>query len=308
MYVRSTSALARFSHAGRTLAGRFRARRREVAYAWVAAWERAEAGLSAIDITRAEDRISALNEAADAEEQQRLAAFHGEIHERHKKARARTPGDARPGKRPADAQVPRPVHAPGQFQERHLVDPTELRPVFTDSSIVPQNDRSRSDASGSRTSSSSGRPSLSRPSSSSAVPQQRSGVKMFTPQEQEGAALALVRAALARDSEELRDLRAQRGVGADSVDELNRFYEVKSFLGAEEDSVSLTPHEFERAATERNFFLVVVSGLQRGAGIPATVRIILDPLRKLSVRTSESVTLTGVRGCGSLQIPFEQAE
>ncbi|MFJ8091723.1 sacsin N-terminal ATP-binding-like domain-containing protein [Streptomyces griseofuscus] len=308
MYVRSTSALARFSHAGRTLAGRFRARRREVAYAWVAAWERAEAGLSAIDITRAEDRISALNEAADAEEQQRLAAFHGEIHERHKKARARTPGDARPGKRPADAQVPRHVHAPGQFKERHLVDPTELRPVFTDSSIVPQNDRSRSDASGSRTSSSSGRPSLSRPSSSSAAPQQRSGVKMFTPQEQEGAALALVRAALARDSEELRDLRAQRGVGADSVDELNRFYEVKSFLGAEEDSVSLTPHEFERAATESNFFLVVVSGLQRGAGIPTTVRIILDPLRKLSVRTSESVTLTGVRGCGSLQIPFEQVE
>ncbi|WP_316317444.1 hypothetical protein, partial [Clavibacter michiganensis] len=43
MYVRSASALARFSHAGRTLAGRFRARRREVACAWVAAWERAEA-------------------------------------------------------------------------------------------------------------------------------------------------------------------------------------------------------------------------------------------------------------------------
>ncbi|MDQ1065742.1 hypothetical protein QFZ32_001182 [Streptomyces canus] len=308
MYVRSTSALARFSHAGRTLAGRFRARRREVACAWVAAWERAEAGLSAIDITRAEDRISALNEAADAEEKQRLAAFHDEIHERHTNARARTAGDARPGKRPANAQVRRAAYAPAQLKERHLVDPTELRPVITDSAIVPQNDRSRSDASDSGSSGSSGRPSLSRPTSSSAVPQQRSGVKMFTPQDQEDAALALVRAALARDREELRDLRAQRGVGADSVDELNRFYEVKSFLGAEEDSVSLTPHEYERATTENDFFLVVVSGLQRGAGVPTTVRIILDPLRKLSARPSGAVTLTGVRGCRSLQIPFEQAD
>ncbi|MGG8480656.1 sacsin N-terminal ATP-binding-like domain-containing protein [Streptomyces lividans] len=308
MYVRSASALARFSHAGRTLAGRFRARRREVACAWVAAWERAEAGLSAIDITRSEDRISALNEAADAEEEQRLAAFRDEVHERHTNARARTAGDARSGKRPADAQVRRAAYAPAQLKERHLVDPTELRPVFTDSAIVPQNDRSRSDASGSGSSGSSGRPSLSRPSSSSAVPQQRSGVKMFTPQDQEDAALALVRAALARDSEELRDLRAQRGVGADSVDELNRFYEVKSFLGAEEDSVSLTPHEYERATTEDDFFLVVVSGLQRGTGVPTTVRIVLDPLRKLSARPSGVVTLTGVRGCRSLQIPFEQAD
>ncbi|MET9922420.1 hypothetical protein ABZZ04_35950 [Streptomyces sp. NPDC006435] len=308
MYVRSTSALARFSHAGRTLAGRFRARRREVAYAWVAAWERAEAGLSAIDITRAEDRISALNKAADAEEEQRLAAFHDEIHERHAKARARTASDAGPGTRPADTRVRRTAHAPAKLKERHLIDPTRLRPVFTDSAIVPQNDRSRSGASGSGSSSSSGRPALSCPSSSPAVPQQRSGVKMFTPQEQEAAALALVRAALARDSEELRDLRAQRGVGADSVDELNRFYEVKSFLGAEEDSVSLTPHEYERATTENNFFLVVVSGLQRGAGVPTAVRIILDPLRKLSARPNEAITLTGVRGCRSLQIPFEQAD
>jgi hypothetical protein len=53
-------------------------------------------------------------------------------------------------------------------------------------------------------------------------------VKSFTSLEQEAVALSLVQAALARDSEELRDLRAQRGVGADAVDELSRFYEVKS--------------------------------------------------------------------------------
>jgi hypothetical protein len=68
------------------------------------------------------------------------------------------------------------------------------------------------------------------------------------------------------------------------------------------------PHEYERAASERDFFLVVVSGLQRGAGTSPTVRIILDPLRQLTVRPSGTVTLAGVRDCRSLTIPFELAD
>ncbi|MFI1889410.1 hypothetical protein [Streptomyces jumonjinensis] len=114
---------------------------------------------------------------------------------------------------------------------------------------------------------------LPRPRQEPAVPQQRIALKTFSTAEQEAVALDLVRAALARDDQELRDLRAQRGVGADAVDELSRFYEVKSFLGREPDSVSLTPHEYERAATQENFFLVVVSGLEDGESERVTVRI-----------------------------------
>jgi hypothetical protein len=97
-------------------------------------------------------------------------------------------------------------------------------------------------------------------------------------------------------------------VGADAVDELSRFYEVKSFLGSELDSVSVTPHEYERAATEEDFFLVVVSGLEDGTEVRATVRIILDPLRELSAHPSGNVTLTGIRRCRSLPIPFERTD
>jgi hypothetical protein len=70
----------------------------------------------------------------------------------------------------------------------------------------------------------------------------------------------------------------------------------------------VTPHEYERAATEKDFFLVVVSGLEAGAGERAKVRIILDPLRELTAHPNANVTLSGVRGCRSLPIRFERAD
>ncbi|MFF9704628.1 hypothetical protein ACF1FE_26095 [Streptomyces griseofuscus] len=42
-------------------------------------------------------------------------------------------------------------------------------------------------------------------------------------------ALGVVRKALATDDVWLRDLRAQRGIGADAVDALTRFYELKAY-------------------------------------------------------------------------------
>lgn len=83
--------------------------------------------------------------------------------------------------------------------------------------------------------------------------------------EQEKAALDLVRRALALDETELRDLRAQHCLGADAVDELARFYELKTYGGAEPDTIQLTPAEFQRAIESDDFFLVVVSGLEAGA-------------------------------------------
>ncbi|MCG8971449.1 hypothetical protein [Streptomyces sp. CL12-4] len=98
--------------------------------------------------------------------------------------------------------------------------------------------------------------------------------------EQEKAALDLVRRALALDETELRDLRAQHGLGADAVDELARFYELMTYGGAEPDTIQLTAAEFQRAIESDNFFFVVVSGLEAGAA-PVTVRIILEPLKHL---------------------------
>ncbi|MGW7021491.1 hypothetical protein ACWGGS_19460 [Streptomyces decoyicus] len=125
--------------------------------------------------------------------------------------------------------------------------------------------------------------------------------------EQEKVALDLVRSALALDETELRDLRAQHGLGADAVDELARFYELKTYGGAEPDTIQLTPAEFRRAVASDDFFLVVVSGLEAGTA-PVTVRIILEPLKHLPYRLSGNVLVSGIRDAQSLVYPFESVE
>ncbi|WP_258382572.1 hypothetical protein [Streptomyces sp. NTH33] len=47
-----------------------------------------------------------------------------------------------------------------------------------------------------------------------------------------------------------------------------------------------------------DFFLVIVSGLESGAGL-VSVRIIPQPLQQLTCRPSSSVTVTGIRGAHS---------
>lgn len=101
------------------------------------------------------------------------------------------------------------------------------------------------------------------------------------------------------------DLRTQRGVGADAIDSLKRFYELKVYAGSEPDSISLTPSEVQRAATPE-FFLVVVSQVEAGTGKP-TVRVIVDPLHQLQVSPSGAITLTGVRSSHGIVYEFMPA-
>ncbi|MFF2962483.1 hypothetical protein ACFVT1_26915 [Streptomyces sp. NPDC057963] len=116
-----------------------------------------------------------------------------------------------------------------------------------------------------------------------------------------------MRTALALDETELRDLRAQHGPGADAVDELARFYELKTYSDAKPDTIQLTPAEFQRAIESDAFFLVVVSGLEAGTA-PVTVQIILEPLKHLPYRPSGNVLVSGIRGAQSLVCPFESTE
>jgi hypothetical protein len=99
---------------------------------------------------------------------------------------------------------------------------------------------------------------------------------------------------LAGDDDEVADLRAQHGVGADAVDRLDRFFELKVHLGAEPDVVRLEESEIRRALSTPNFFLVVVSNVE-GADARPKVRIIVDPVHQLSMTESSSVGFTGVR-------------
>ena len=106
--------------------------------------------------------------------------------------------------------------------------------------------------------------------------------------------MALARLVLAGDEEEIADLRAQHGVGADAVDSMDNFFELKVHLGDEPDVIRLEESEIRRALSTPNFFLVVVSNVE-GADAHPKVRIIVDPVHQLTMTQTSSVSFTGVR-------------
>lgn len=96
------------------------------------------------------------------------------------------------------------------------------------------------------------------------------------------------------DAAEIVDLRSQRNVGADAVDTLERFFELKVHLGDEPDTIRLEESEIRRALSTPDFFLVVVSNVDRIDARPR-VRIIVDPVHQLRMTEASAVSFTGVR-------------
>ena len=112
---------------------------------------------------------------------------------------------------------------------------------------------------------------------------------------------------LSSDRDEIVDLRAQRGVGADAIDGLGRFYELKVYAGAEPDQVTLTNAEVQRALSSPDFFLIVVSGIE-GANAQPTVRVFVDPLNQLRPTDNGAITLSGVHEAKSLVYDFARLD
>jgi hypothetical protein len=124
----------------------------------------------------------------------------------------------------------------------------------------------------------------------------------------EGLAFEAVRHALRANPDQLADLRARRGIGADAIDDLRQFFEIKMSSGAEvPDTVTLVPSEVERAQGDSDFFLAVVSGLEEESG-ELRVRFIFDPLNRLSVHIKGEVTLSGVRQAEALEFVFHPTQ
>ena len=115
----------------------------------------------------------------------------------------------------------------------------------------------------------------------------------------------LLRRVLSSDLDKVKDLRAQRGVGADAIDELERFYELKVHGGPEPDQVTLTNAEVARAHNTPDYFLVIVSDVE-GADANPKVRLIVDPLHQLQPTDSGAITLSGVRSATNLLYNFAQ--
>ena len=149
------------------------------------------------------------------------------------------------------------------------------------------------------------RPQLIEPPHSSARPTRNGGVALreWTDTDREDQAFQLLAAALkAIDDVTLRDYR-HLPVGADSVDELRRFFEIKAFAGEMRNEIRLEPSQLKRAFVDTDsFFLAIVSGLESGA---TRIRIIANPLRHLELNESRQLRLRGVKTARALELSID---
>ena len=284
LVVRSAADAADSEAAGAAIAALFEGDRQKAAWAWAAVWPRAAAGEQAegaiLPKTRAErgnasDRLSQLAQQAAK--------------------RTRSKKDAPKSSVRSDTKS-QPV------QVRKLKDPATLTPsagVVVNKGATP-----------------TGNPVVDKrrvkPKQRTFRPGQGGGGGAGTPRtvlppssDREKVALDAVRSALALDVKEFNDLRAERGIGVDAIDELRQCYEIKMCSSAAMPTdVTLTASEIAAARDDDDFFLAIVTGLEEGAG-KLKVRFIFDPLGQLDIRVRSDLTLTGVDRAEALEFEFD---
>ena len=163
-----------------------------------------------------------------------------------------------------------------EHQERHLVDGDQRLHVV-------------------------GRPRTAEPAEKQAL------LRAYSDGDREKLAVDVLRRILETDKRTLRDLRKVANLGADVVDNLKKYFEIKSAAGDMPDVVSLQYSELERSLERPagHWFLVVVSGLEQG--YETSVRFIADPLRHLTWADHGSVSLSGVRTARAVEIRLPAA-
>ncbi len=136
----------------------------------------------------------------------------------------------------------------------------------------------------------------------------RTAPAAFTQDDVETFGLELLRETLrVREIAELTDFRNQHGIGADAVDELLRYFEIKAHAREMPDEVSLTAAESHQASRQGNaYFLAVIAGLERGW--PTRMRIFKSPLTELEWRPSTTIHLGGIRTRRAIDVPFTESE
>jgi hypothetical protein len=136
-------------------------------------------------------------------------------------------------------------------------------------------------------------PKTTEGSSAAAAP--HLGPASWTPEDRETLGFRLLARELKRTRGlTLSDVRKQKLVGADAIDQNGVYYELKVGIGALDDTVSLTPSEFERAKAEgKNFVLVVISGIE--TGYETRMKLIPDPLQILKWIPEVDIQISGIR-------------
>jgi hypothetical protein len=126
--------------------------------------------------------------------------------------------------------------------------------------------------------------------------------RAYTDPEREAFAVAVLRRVLETDKRTLRDLTRVANLGADVVDNLGKYFEIKAAAGEMPDVISLQYSEIERSLERPpgHWFLAVVAGLEEG--YETRVRFIADPLKHLAWADKGAVTFSGVRSAKAIEI------
>ncbi|SRR5579885_2213003 len=310
LYVTNAQSLMEVEAGGQAIAGLFTTTdRRRVAQAWLVACYSASSGRESLQLELASDRKKKEEDqwAADIaqleafrDETQSLHNQSGEVSAEHSPSMMPTP---------VSADISTSISSNQQIvPERSLIDPNHYRLMDARGSVTEAANgvEARGASTGSEEPDGRTMPkALPTPSATSMPPHEYAGPRSYTERTKESIGFELFRKLFASDQQTIRDLRAQYGLGADAVDEHNRFFELKVHAGAEPDEVRLEGSQIHRARSTSNFFLVVVSDVEEREGVSPKVRIIINPLAHLSIAESSSVTFKGIRSSRSVVYQFK---
>ena len=292
MFVRHSSLVPRVEGGGRALAKLFEGNSRRLALAWRGACDLAEEGIEARNIELANQRDERDREKTEQRISNRTSAF-------RERTSANVGANGQSAAKHTSRNASRVPSAAALGPPRILVDPNSLEIVDPQGRIeVGKGSAKRRNRGGN---------GLVNPNKDSTPPRNRVSLRGYSDMEREDVGMDLVLKLLSSDRQEIVDIRSQRNVGADAVEDMKRFYELKVFAGAEPDQVTLTNSEFERAKSDDKFFLIVVSGVE-GVDARPKVRVFVDPLNQLQQRYSGSITLAGVRSTESLVYDFARVD
>lgn len=304
LFLRDEIEIDRVDGVGRALATLFSTDERNLTYAWLAAVQKEREGQRARALELASERRA--REAAEAQDQiDRLRSLQMEAKQNAVKGAAK-----KPGKRPASnpqpsnsAPSPQPSSAEPPRKPRVLVDIDSLLVTTVEGEIVNESSRSSKGSPEGKAVAGSGNQgkqskreslNLEEPDRQKAPPKPSTTYRAYSDEEKERLGLRAASRVLAGDAEALVDIRNQRNVGADAIDDLGKFYELKVFGNEEGDTITLQPSQIARAMSEPNFFLVVVSNLE-GQHARPKVRVIVDPLRQLTMTKESKVKFSGLQ-------------
>ena len=298
VFVQRPEHLPRVDTGGRAIATLFEGDPRRLAQAWRAAWDRAESGRQARLVELAEEqakREQQKTESELAEFQERVVAIQQhQDYSRDSVNRGTAPS------RTATIGGENRETPPISESTRVLVNPESLDVVDPRGRLESPEQRTPRNTGGDK--------NLAEPKPNGGGPRGKSSIRLYTDVEKEDVGMELLRKLLRSDVEEIADIRAQHGVGADAVDKFKGvFYELKVSAGAEPDYVTMTAAEVKRARTTTGFFLVVISGVE-GVDAQPRIRVIVDPLSQLQPTAGGSITLAGVRNATSLAYEFAHTD